>query len=81
MAAQTPARTVRWWAIPVAAVAILIVLGVGITQLITVPPPAISNQAAVIVMIIAVLVFLTALTAFFTGLLTADERGAFGDVY
>lgn len=81
VATQPPTRAIRWWAIPVAVLGILVVLGVGITQLIPVASPVIDPQVADVIMIAAVLVFIGSLTVFFTGLLNADEHGAFGDVY
>lgn len=81
MATSVTTRTVRWWTIPVAVVAILVVLGVGITQVIPADPVKLDPTAAVVIMILAVLVFIGSLTVFFTGLLSADEHGAFGEIY
>lgn len=72
-------RSVRWSYIPVAVVAILLVLAVGMTQLIPVESSAFSSGVATFIMIVSVLVFIGTLTAFFMGLLTADESGAFDD--
>lgn len=81
MAAQTTTYHVRWWTIPVAVVAILVVLGVGMTQILPATSRALDSHLAAAIMVFAVLVFIGSLTVFFTGLLSADEHGAFGDVY
>ncbi len=67
----------RWWMGPLAILGIATAFGLGATQTIQYPSAAIDSSGADIVMVAAILVFLTGLTVSFTGFLQADEHGEY----